>query len=295
MFKPGIPVTTFVQATPATSWVVEHNFGMPVIVDTIYLSNGVLKTISPQSVILSADKKTTTITFASAVSGEARVVGYSGPPPIPPTLDPYTTLLLHMDGANGSTAFPDAKGHALYSGTATVSTAASKFGGASAFFNGTSDYLEYNGSDFGLSTANFTLECWVYADPSIGNDCGILRFGNNPGAANSYQFFISRLGSQFYVAGLGGNTITGTFETGVWIHIAVVRTGTSFRIYKNGIDIGGFIDGSSIAGPSLQVGGYYGTSQYLWKGYIDEVRLSKGVARYSANFTPPASAFGLYV
>ena len=80
--------------------------------------------------------------------------------------DPYynhVALLIHGNGTNGSTVITDQKGKTVTAnGNAQISTAQSKFGGASAYFDGTGDYLSVASSaDFGFGTGDFTIECWV--------------------------------------------------------------------------------------------------------------------------------------
>jgi hypothetical protein len=298
MFKPGIPVNTFTQATPATSWVIQHNFGMPIIIDTISLSNGVLSPISPQSVILSADKNTTTVTFATAVSGEARVVGYGGPPPPPPpVLDPYTVLLMHMDGTDGDTQFLNEKGSTSYSrvGNTIISTDVAKFGNASAKIGaGGSGIPLPTSSDFDMGAGAWTAEGWIYLLVGTGQQDFI---GNsNP----NFQLGLNYPGSGSIFSGAGGQNVTGTpFALGTWMHLAYSCEGATGRTYYF---LDGVLRGSAVSADSADLRGaaignfghLTGLQSIPLKGYIDEVRISKGIARYTSSFTPQTAPFTLY-
>jgi len=97
MSKTGLPINTFVQGPPSKSWVINHNFGRPVIVTVLATLNGVLKPITPLAVQTSADQNTTTILFASPLFGEARIVGYDV---VEPTTDYYVLLSEHEHDLN---------------------------------------------------------------------------------------------------------------------------------------------------------------------------------------------------
>jgi hypothetical protein len=85
-----------------------------------------------------------------------------------------------------------------------------------------------------------------------------------------------------------------------WNHIAVVRNGNSWQIYINGVADGasvtwnGNVDNNT-SSAVFGIGGDITTGSGLtWNGYIDDLRITKGYARYTSNFTPPTSAFQLY-
>lgn len=213
--------------------------------------------------------------------------------------DPYyskLSLLMHMNGANGSTNFVDVLGHSAVSiyGAPTLSTAQSKFGGSSLSLNGSSGIIYSNGgsADFSLGTADFTQEAWVY--PTARSTVSVV-IGNVSGPGNG--------GISLYVNGLGGIT-SSTFSTSLissannlvplntWTHIAATRSGTVLTIWINGVNVGSinnltsawnFTDGACTIGCGLSAAGF--------TGYIDDVRITKGVARYKANFIPSANAF----
>jgi hypothetical protein len=195
-------------------------------------------------------------------------------------------LLLHMDGSNGSTAFTDSSSNAhamtINNGVVTITTAQSKFGGASGEFAG--DLRTPTSSVFTFD-ADFTIELWARRTGTTGSfdtlvsasdelQLMIRPSGNNPG------FFFG--GSQF-AAGFAL-----TLDT--WQHVAMVRSGSTVAAYVDGVNIGTTTSSATVTCDFLIFGDSSVGVRYF-KGQIDEVRVTKGNARYTANFTPPTAAF----
>lgn len=220
--------------------------------------------------------------------------------------DPYwnsVVLAMHMDDAG----LTDLKGHAVtLTGNVARSSTQSKFGGYSAVFDGTGDYLTtpYVAADFNWWTGRFTLECWVFAS-SFSTwqfaDGTVLysKLIGNVGTASytSYWSFgplASGAVSFRYWNGSASNAVTSTATvvSGQWNHIAVVFDGSKINIYVNGVGLATpvSVSGTPQASTSVPLALGVLNSQYL-AGYVDDLRITKGVARYTANFTPPAAAF----
>ena len=178
---------------------------------------------------------------------------------------------------------------------AQITTAVKKFGTGSVEFNGTSDYLNipYK-SQWDLSSADFTIEAWAYAD-ALGSWNSIVGQWPQQGGSNSNSFVLETVGSEmrFYVGrgtDISFNSL-GAISTGSWDHWAVTREGNTLRGFKNGTLVftnASFSDINS-AQPDITVGGNVAGAGY-WDGYIDDLRITKGVARYTSNFTPPTAA-----
>lgn len=222
--------------------------------------------------------------------------------------DPYysnVVLLLHADGTNGSTSIVDNSGTpktVTAVGNSIIATAQSKFGGSSLYFDGNGDYVttaENTGFDL---TTNNTFEAWVYP-ASIGTGQGVMGYTTNThpfvGTMVSYVWFIQSDGTlRFAVNGADGstqNTITTTaIQAGIWTHIAVVKNGTAVTQYINGISSSSstITNTGNTTGPdwNFRVGSYY-TDALPFNGYIDEVRVTKGIARYTSDFTVPTAPF----
>jgi len=216
----------------------------------------------------------------------------------PSTGDPLfsdVTLLLAMDGTNGSTTFVDDSNSSLSftaSGNAQISTAESKFGGASALFDGTGDYIESDTTTGAMQfgTGDFTVEAWVYLDSTASE--GVIQ--QTPTTAPSCYFSIDstavrvgRHGAAQYSG--ASNTLT----TGTWHHVAWVRSSGAIFIFFDGVsqsvsDVGGGVGGYDYsASRAIQVGK---AGVLDFDGNIDSLRVTKA-ARYTANFTPPSEAF----
>ena len=182
---------------------------------------------------------------------------------------------------------------------AKISTTQSKFGGSSLSFDGTGDYLKSIATpSTNLSTGDFTIEFWVYPQGSGYYPC-MLWWGNS--SDNSYaQIYCSydTVNQDIFLlcgSTAGGwliNTNGGAITPNAWQHIAIVRYGSAFTLYKNGVST---LTGTSSAalGPVAPTTNYIGArvnnTQYF-TGYIDDLRITRGYARYTANFTPPTSA-----
>lgn len=191
---------------------------------------------------------------------------------------------------------------------AQISTARSKFGGASALFDGSGDYLSIGSSaDFNFGTGDFTIEAQIYI---AGN-----ANANNSGNRDACVFSIvdNSFGTWGALVILGSSSTTGTgiqlyknqnTETNItatttvsqstWHHVAVSRSGSSVRIFLNGTQVGSTATSSTAWGVDnreIRIGRLWDASfNDDWNGNIDELRISNS-ARYTANFTAPTAAF----
>jgi hypothetical protein len=218
-----------------------------------------------------------------------------------------TVLLLNCNGSNGSTTFTDS-GHKILTptvnGNAQISTTQSKFGGASASFDGTGDYLIYsNGKDnFNLFNSNFTIECWIRMNNTTGTQ-SIFSKRTNTVTYGGLAFAIisgkptcsaTSNGSSWAVDFNTGST---TLSTNTWYHIALTRLYNTFRIFVDGIERGSstvsdfIITGNS---DNMVIGAGGATGGQEFNGYIDDLRIIRGVSLYNGNFTAPTAALGKY-
>jgi hypothetical protein len=216
--------------------------------------------------------------------------------------DSFTKLLLHMDGADASTTFTDSSASAhtvTANGNAQIDTAQSKFGGASGLFDGTGDVLTTpDSTDWTFGSGDFTVDCWFRINAEQGTRRFIfcqsgplaqptdMSIGVEVSAANVLHAFLSD--------GTAFTTITGTtgLSTATWYHMAFVRSGNTLTLYLAGTSEGTASFTASVfdATATWQIGelAAYG---FDWNGWIDEFRVSKGIARWTANFTPPTAAY----
>lgn len=217
-------------------------------------------------------------------------IGLVGPGLGVPANDPYWTsvsCLLHFDGANGSTTFTDQKGKTFTRvGNTQISTAQYMFGGASGLFDGSGDNINApQNADFQFGTGDFTVECWIRTSVK---DCVIsdLRVNPNTGivfytkATTGYLGAFANVGSMVEVLG------TTNVCDGNWHHVAFVRVSGTLSIYLDGVLNGSGAMANNLNQPSAcYIGSSNGTT-LSWNGYIDEFRITKGVGRYTAGFTP---------
>jgi hypothetical protein len=212
-------------------------------------------------------------------------------PTAPLTAISGTSLLL--SGTNGGITDATAKNVLETVGSAQISTAQSKFGGSSMAFDGSGDYLTFPSSqNFALGSTDFTVEYWINTTSSA--DDGILQISNTPGGfATSYTngLMMAVVSGVLYYA-LGGSSVntSTTINNGSWRHIAMSRSGSSLKIFVDGTQVSSATNSNSVTGTYLVVGGYYSTS-FTLNGYINDLRITRGYARYTANFTPPTTAF----
>ena len=215
------------------------------------------------------------------------------------------SLLLHGDGTSGSTIITDSSSNAVVvtaNGNAQIDTAVKKFGTGSIEFDGTGDYLTLgsgtpNYPNFG--TGPFTIEMWIYNTTSGSQ----ALFNTHRAGVSSGMYFSINTNNALVHGSFGngdnGNNITANnvISLNTWHHIALCREGTGTnqtKIFVDGTAVLTYTDASNYAsytyGPylaSYDVGGT--TAEYT--GYIDDLRVTSGIARYTSNFTPPTAAF----
>jgi hypothetical protein len=237
--------------------------------------------------------------------GVARYTANFTPPVAPhpiPTIDPYfgaISLLLHMNGANASTYFPDHSYNALAvtaNGNAQISTAQSKFGGASALFDGTGDYLSCSSTSLLFGIGNFTIELWFNVSVAFS---GTSQTFAGVWSASNYAWLLQATSTSVVCAFGNGSAyatqITGNWtapSTATWNHLAVTRSGTNAYIFLNGTQLATTTVSTNISGTgAMSIGRNADGDQQYMTGYIDSLRITKGIARYTTAFTPPTAQF----
>jgi hypothetical protein len=209
--------------------------------------------------------------------------------PVDPVFN-NVSLLLHGNGTNGSTTITDnspSPKTVTAVGNAQISTAQSKFGGASIAFDGTGDYLSIaDNSSFDLGTGDFTIETWAYIAET--GDYTLYSHSASGGPmllsfAGTFRF------RRFAVADVV--VASALPSTNTWVHIAASRNGTATKLFFNGVQTGSTATDTAdyTVAASVFIGSDAGGADF--NGYIDDFRITKGVARYTANFTPPAAPF----
>lgn len=231
--------------------------------------------------------------------------------------DPYynsVKLLLPLDGENNSTTIVDKSktpNAITASGDAIISTAQSKFGGSSLKLNGSSAFVETPYiSQFDPATNDWTFEAFLYClgynSSSSSTICGTYSWASEGGTNNAgWQIGLSQT-SGLITFGWGNNSWDSVLNTTTalplnqWKHLALCKYGSVWTFYLDGISIGNATYATSITYPKtkLKIGSNYHSSfgnYYFYNGYVDDLRLTAGVSRYTSNFTPPAAPFDAFL
>jgi len=162
-----------------------------------------------------------------------------------------------------------------------------KYGTGSMAFNGTnSGLLIATSPNFIYGTGDFTIEMWLYLNASG----TIALFGHGDGSlANLYLYVNSTTPTVFFNS---TNVATGpAISTSSWTHIAVTRSASVLRVFTNGVSGTSVANSTNLIASGPITVGMSATFIQLLNGYIDDLRVTKGYARYTANFTPPTAAF----
>lgn len=184
-------------------------------------------------------------------------------------------------------------------GDATLSTAQFKGGTKSLYLDGTGDYLSLpNSAGYNFGAEDFTVECWVMLNalPTAGQWATV--FSKNPsdtagawrleiGPTSQISFGI-HTGSSWYSVDVSNSGIT----AGNWYHIAITRVGVSLKVFVDGLQMGGNSTGPANItnmAAALNIGRIESSNTWYLNGYLDDLRITKGVARYTADFTPPGA------
>jgi len=217
------------------------------------------------------------------------------------TKDSTVKLLLHCDGVNGSTTFTDSgyTGHTVTEaqgdGSARIDIVQSKFGGASALFDGDDGYFSIaHHADWFMDTGKFTIDCWVRLDTL---DYASGLFYQETDSENKVSFWVAGGGTLYFrievndIADVLLSAASAISEINTWYHVAVIRgwggNANDWAITVDGTAVDTETSNSSdwpnFTGDFLV--GISGTSSC--NGWIDEFRVIKGRAAWTANFTPP--------
>ena len=218
-----------------------------------------------------------------------------------PGNDAFTKLLLHFDGPNNSTIIVDSS--PAKHGTATVAgpaylTAGGIIGGA-ALVNVANAYIAFpNSADWEFGAGDFTVDWWEYRNAAVG--CSVARdlsttycpfflhFGSNG------EIYMTSTGSSWDIANGAAGVPSPSFgpaTLSVWNHFAVTRQGNTFRAFKNGVQKSTWTSALALKSNTnpLCIGAAQNGQNV--NSYMDEFRISKGIARWTANFTPPTKPY----
>lgn len=207
--------------------------------------------------------------------------------------DNNTLLLIHADGTDATTFFEDDNGVRSQRGitaigNAQIDTAQSRFGGSSYQGDGSGDYLNvYSNGGFAYP-GDFTIECWVRVNSL--SSARVIFSQNTLG--NLMSVYANTDGSLVYFVSSAGriNTSANAITLNTWAHVALLRSGTSTRLFVNGTQVGSTYTDTNSYNDGLMYIGSWNDGSSSWSGHIDEFRVSN-TARYTANFTAPGAPF----
>lgn len=219
-------------------------------------------------------------------------------------VDPYrsqVSLLLHGDGANGSTTITDSSPTpktVTAVGNSQISTAV-----ADPFGNSTRGVLAFDGNGdtlqvpkLGLINTDFTIEAWVRLSGTGSSQILVTTY--NTTAFQVGTFIVSRTSTNTinFQNAFGVGVTSSALTVGSWYYVAAVyqHSSTTAQLFINGVSQGTASYSLTVEAPNLHIGGSSGDNNigtFWFNGYIDDLRITKGVARYTANFTPPTAPF----
>jgi hypothetical protein len=217
---------------------------------------------------------------------------------------------MHFDGSNGSTTFTDVIGNSfsILGGTPALSTVTSEFGGSSLLLNPGWEISTAASSGWQFGTGDFTIEYWAYRNAGTTIDAPILFSGNatNGGCSIPWNWAMSiasnangtpdggPVGGWSWYVPCGPYVVNGSvIATGAWHHFAITRQGTTLTLWLDGAQDATTTDSTNydVSGP-LVIGDIHGLPRT--NAYVDELRITKGVARYTHAFTPSGAEFPNY-
>jgi hypothetical protein len=284
------------------------NGGDTITIYTVTSSGGQIATGASSPIVVTGLTSGTSYTFTvTATNNLGTSISSSASNSVVPIAgDPFyssVSLFLNGNGTNNSAVFSDLssppKTITAY-GNSVSSTTQTKFNTTSMYFDGAGDYLAIsNSTNFAFGTNDFTIECWLHQTSRTTTYQGLFSTTGNSGSdwtgyAGSICIACHSSSSDNLMLGYnnaGSVTISSgvPFNMNTWIHFAFVRSGTSFVLYKDGVNSASLTlpanfsftsDGTNVIGKQDIRNNYYFT------GYLDDFRVTKGIARYTANFTP---------
>jgi len=303
--------TTTVNTTSSMNVVVSAG-GFASVVETVTLSdNSNQFSFSPASIELtgSGTSKTVAVTYSPTITGSVtgtltlsssggstKLIGLSGSGQVAAQTDIYSasvSLLLKGDGTNNSRSIIDssANNYAITAvGDTKISTSGSRNGGSSIYFDGASDICTTPDNNAFTFTGDFTVEAWIR--PVVNKAQTVIShwFNGNAGLC-SFAIQLNSAGAVNFSYGIGTSNVAmassaAAIAINQWTHVAAARSGTSLKLFVNGQVVATKVASGALNNcPNvLTVGAYNGD---WYNGYIEDLRLTKGVARYTTNFTPP--------
>lgn len=206
------------------------------------------------------------------------------------------TALLRGDGDDASTVITDTSGKYTWgiANGARLGTAVKKFGTASIYFGAGSNNscIQPTVTFPGMGTSDFTIEMWFYSTVAAGAN-GYFLYDTRPFSVNGvYTTMYVNSGQKLAFTVSAAERITGTTNvtTNTWHHAAVSRSAGVTRLFLNGVQQGSnYTDTNNYVTNTPSIGNTGAIVNGAWAGYVDDVRVTQGVGRYTAGFTAPTA------
>jgi len=211
-------------------------------------------------------------------------------PTAPPTNIANTALLLNS--TNAGIFDQTAKNILETVGDAKISTAQYKYGIGSIVFDGTGDYIKSASSNLNiLGGGDFTIEFWLYPNNTTSAYRALVSSENYPVTTGGWSLYQNGTAIEFWLTPGSSVTINATsaITASTWQHLALCRASGTLRLFINGTSVASVSNSTSLTGQQIWIGDNNG-GDYFFNGYIDDLRITKGYARYTSNFTPPTAA-----
>jgi len=177
-------------------------------------------------------------------------------------------------------------------GDAKISTTQSKFGGSSMYFDGTGDYLKSVPSAGNILRAgDFTIEFWLYPSDTDSAYRALVSSENYSSTTGGWSLYQYGTSIEFWLSSVYPATLTASsaITASTWQHLALCRASGTLRLFINGTSVASVSNSTELTGQEIWIGDN-NSGSYFYNGYIDDLRITKGYARYTTTFTPPTSA-----
>ena len=220
-------------------------------------------------------------------------------------------FLSSLDGADGATAATDSSNSAraiTFVGNAQLDTAQAKWGTSSLLLDASGDYISVPDSNDWNFTGQFTVECWARLASLTAGGTSHTLAGHYQVSGNLRSWWMRIVDGGGEIQAVcstdGTNIQTARFESAAstintWSHYAMTRDASNvIRIFRDGVvgnvtaTLAGTLFNSSV--PVTFGAAFNGGATAFHNGWIDEIRITNGLARYTANFTPPRGPFSSY-
>ena len=176
-------------------------------------------------------------------------------------------------------------------GNAQISTSVVKYGTGSLYINGSGNALISAPSPNNiLGGGDFTIEFWLYPSNTSAGYRALVSSENYSATTGGWSLYQNGTTIEFWISSGNIFQYSSAITASTWQHLALSRASGTLRLFINGTQVTSVSNSTSLTGQQIWIGDNNAGS-YFYEGYLDDLRITKGFARYTANFTPPTAAF----